>query len=120
MGDISTHFSRKDFTCHCGCGLTIINTTLLSRLEAVRNHFNSPVIVECTCRCPAHNKMVGGEPKSKHLSGEAADIKVVGVSPDTVWKYFEESFPNTGGLGRYNTFTHIDVRPEKARWDFRK
>ena len=27
---------------------------------------------------------------------------------------------NIGGLGRYNTFTHIDIRNYMARWDNRK
>ena len=46
----------------------------------------------------------------------AADIKVAGVAPADVADYAETLLPGTGGIGRYSTFTHIDVRPDKARW----
>lgn len=37
-----------------------------------------PVTVNSTCRSAAHNKKVGGAPKSYHLTGSAADIRVHG------------------------------------------
>jgi uncharacterized protein YcbK (DUF882 family) len=50
------------------------------------------------------------------LFGRAADIKVTGVTPKKVAEYAETLLPNTGGIGIYSNFTHIDVRSKKARW----
>lgn len=118
MGDISPHFSKSELACKCGCGFDQVNLALLPVLEGVRQHFNAPVIIDCACRCPAHNKSVGGATRSQHLLGNAADIKVTGVKPDDVAAYLEQA-NHDGGVGRYNTFTHVDVRGTKARWDDR-
>ena len=50
-----------------------------------------------------------------HLYGKAADIKVQGIAPSEVAKY-AETLLDEGGIGIYNTFTHIDVRSTKSRW----
>jgi hypothetical protein len=41
---------------------------------------------------------------------------VVGVKPEDVADYVELLMPNTGGIGRYKDFTHIDVRNTKSRF----
>jgi uncharacterized protein YcbK (DUF882 family) len=46
----------------------------------------------------------------------AADIKVSGVSPKKVAAYAETLLVNKGGIGTYDTFTHIDVRADRSRW----
>lgn len=119
MGDVSPHFNRSEFACKCGCGFTAVDVELLGVLEGVRNHFNAPLTIDCACRCPTHNKEVGGVPDSQHVQGIAADIKVTGQSPDVVADYLEHAYPHGYGIGRYNTFTHIDVRSGPARWDDR-
>ena len=48
--------------------------------------------------------------------GTATDIAVKGMSPDEVADCAEKLFD---GLGRYDTFTHVDSRGKKARWDLR-
>lgn len=89
---------------------------LLEVLEDVRSHFGDlPVVVNSGYRCPTHNKNVGGAKKSQHLLGTAADIVVKGVRPSDVYRYLDPY--HDGGLGRYGTFTHIDVRGSgRARW----
>jgi uncharacterized protein YcbK (DUF882 family) len=46
----------------------------------------------------------------------AADIRVKDTSPEKVAAYAEKLLPNTGGIGVYDTFVHVDVRSTKARW----
>ena len=58
-------------------------------------------------------------PNSQHTHGNAADIVVTDVKPIDVYRYFNMAYPDTYGVGIYNTFVHIDVRPNKARWDYR-
>ena len=55
----------------------------------------------------------------------AADITVQDYTPDQVADFIESLMNygviDQGGLGKYNTFTHIDLRSSgKARWDNRK
>ncbi len=116
MGDISDSFSRSEFECWCGCGFSAVDVDLLAALEIVRNKFKRPVKINSACRCDEHNRNIGGADKSKHSLGIAADIVVKDVSPDEVYKYLDKMWPHTYGIGKYNSFTHIDVRKNKARW----
>lgn len=96
---------------------------LATNLEVLRAHFNAPVTLTNAYRSPEHNAKVGGSKNSQHLLGKAADIKMKGISPDEVADaiefLIEVGLMKEGGLGRYNTFTHYDIRGTKARWDFR-
>ena len=113
------YFSRSEFRCKCGkCGGFPVEPSweLLEVLDKIREHFGAPVRVNSGIRGETHNKNVGGASKSQHLYGTAADIKVDGVSPTKVAEYAETLLPNTGGIGIYSTFVHVDVRKTKSRW----
>lgn len=116
MGDLSANFSRKEFSCKCGCGFQTVDVDLLAILETVRNKFRKPVTINSACRCEDHNKSIGGSYGSKHKQGIAADIVVKGVEPRTVYAYLDDMYPVSYGMGFYASFTHIDVRQNKARW----
>jgi len=47
----------------------------------------------------------------------ACDIVVQDVSPADVQQYVLEKYEDSKGIGLYGTFTHIDVRENKARWN---
>ena len=114
------YFERREFACKCGkCGGYPVEPSwdLLEVLDEIRGHFGVPVRVNSGVRCATHNKNVGGATKSQHLYGTAADIKVDGVSPTKVAEYAETLLPNTGGIGVYSTFVHVDVRKTKSRWN---
>ncbi|MBB3231720.1 D-Ala-D-Ala carboxypeptidase family metallohydrolase [Halomonas stenophila] len=114
---LSTHFSRSEFACGCGCGFDTVDAATLEILEAVRTHFGAPVIVTSGCRCPDHNAAVGGASHSQHLYGRAADIKVRNATPATVHGYIARHFPDAS-LGLYGTFVHVDTRSDgPARWE---
>lgn len=117
---LSPHFDASEFACHCGCGfgtrLGDVAGALVDLLEAIRAHFEAPVTVVSGCRCAAHNARVGGAKISQHRYGKAADIKVQGVPPRIVADFVSERYPKTFGVGRYGTWTHVDVRRAPARW----
>ena len=115
------YFSKNEFRCHCGgryCnGFPVEpNLKLAHLLDQIREHFGKPVIITSPIRCPQHNAIVGGVSNSQHLYGNAADIQVQGVAPSVVADYVETLMPTWGGIGRYKTFTHVDVRPNRSRW----
>jgi len=118
MGDLSEHFNRVEFACNCGCGFDTVDAGTLSVLEQVRIHFNVPVVISSGCRCSNWNKQCGGATNSYHLQARAADIVVAGVSPSNVADYVEYGpLKGLGGVGRYNTFTHVDTRTNgPVRW----
>lgn len=113
---LSEHFTRQEFACRCGCGAADVEPELITVLEAARAHFGVPIIVVSGRRCKSHNNKVGGAITSQHLYGTAADIKISRVSPADVAAYFEATYPGRYGVGRYASFTHIDVRKAAARW----
>lgn len=118
-GQLSANFTVEEFTCnHCGkipSGKP--PQALVDILQQVRDHFGAATVVNSGYRCPTHNANVGGAPNSQHLVGDAADIAVSGVHAHKVYDYVATLLAGTGGLGKYDTFTHIDVRAgAPARW----
>jgi len=120
-GQLSTNFWRYEFACRCGCGRDTVDAELIRVLEDIRAKLGGRRMhVNSGCRCPAHNRAEGGADRSMHLYGKAADIRVDGVAADTVADCLADLYPDCYGIGRYNGRTHIDVRPNKSRWDNRK
>lgn len=114
---LSTNFMVKEFACSDGSDPIFIAPELVEVLQKIRNHFGKAVNITSAYRTPTKNKKVGGAAYSQHLYGTAADIKISGVSPKKVAAYAETIMPNSGGIGIYRTFTHIDVRETKSRWN---
>jgi len=110
------NFHRSEFACSCGCGFAAADFEIIQILEDVRHHFNSPVIITSGCRCEKKNAEVGGERGSFHLKGMAVDFKVMGVPASDVADYLEGKYSGYG-IGRYSTWTHLDVRNYTARWN---
>lgn len=119
MGDLSAHFSRREFACPCGCGFATVDVELLYVLEGIRDYFGEPVKITSGCRCFVHNMNIGGSENSMHMHGRAADITVRDVSPEGVQTYLENQYPGKYGIGRYKGWTHIDSREGPGRWDKR-
>jgi uncharacterized protein YcbK (DUF882 family) len=120
MGDISKDFSRCEFACNCGCGFDTVDTELDFVLQVdLRYYYNKKVIIDSGCRCLAWNDHEEGSEDSQHLQAKASDVRVEGVSPLAVYTHLNEIYPDKYGIGLYDTFVHIDVRPDKARWDSR-
>ena len=114
---LSTNFKVREFKCQDGSDVILIHPDLVKVLQKVRTHFARPVKLNSAYRTPTHNKKVGGETFSQHQYGTAADIVVTGVSPKKVAAYVETLMPKSGGIGIYSSFTHVDVRTKKSRWN---
>ena len=115
-GYLSENFKRSEFACKGSQTMPDngVDPALLELLEKIRAHFDAPITINSGYRSPKHNAAIGGAKGSYHVKGMAADIVVKGVAPSKVYNYLNVF--HDGGLGRYKTFTHVDVRDGKARW----
>ena len=89
-------------------------------LQRIRNEIGLPMRINSAYRCPEHNRAVGGSPGSYHPQSLAADIHIDHVPTKQIADQIEELMEHSkipdGGLGRYKTFTHYDIRTVPARW----
>lgn len=114
---LSQNFQVKEFACKDGSDPILIAPELVTILQAIRSHFNKPVVINSAYRTPEYNKKVGGAAQSQHCYGTAADIAISGVSPKDVAAFAENLLSGRGGIGIYAGFTHIDTREVKSRWN---
>lgn len=113
---LTKNFKVREFACRDGSDTIFISMELAEILQKIRDHFGKPVTINSGYRTPDYNRKLDGATYSQHLFGTAADISVSGVSPAAVADYAETLLPKSGGVGRYDSFTHVDVRAVKSRW----
>lgn len=113
---LSAHFRVEEFACRDGSDAILVAPRLVMVLESIRTHFGSAVVINSAYRTPQYNANEGGAAHSQHCYGTAADIVVRGKTPAQVAAYARQLMPDWGGVGKYASFTHIDVREIKADW----
>lgn len=95
---------------------------LIENLEIIREALgNKPITITSGYRSKAHNNSLPNpKPNSQHLLGNAADIKVKGMTPARVAKVIkslmDEGKIEAGGLKAYKTFVHYDRRNKYVTW----
>lgn len=116
---LSPHFRLAEFASRDGADKVLVDDALVELLETIRASAGGAVTINSAYRSPAHNAAVGGVSSSQHLYGRAADIVVAGASPLLVGQIAEYYLDRRGGIGVYQTFTHVDTRAIRSRWDQR-
>lgn len=116
---VSAHFRVREFASKDGYDKVLIDDDLIALLENIRSAAGGAVTLNSAYRSPEHNKAVGGVSNSQHTKGTAADIVVDGADPLIVGQIAEHFLGNHGGIGVYTTFTHVDTRKTRSRWDQR-
>jgi uncharacterized protein YcbK (DUF882 family) len=115
---VSDHFLYSDFVCPCCDRLKLIPAFFrhVSLLEDLRHTCGFPLIVTSGYRCPEHNRAIGGATSSWHLLF-ATDIRPERQDPEKLRTLYKASLAaGFGGIGLYDTFIHLDLRPEPVRW----
>ena len=118
MGDISEHFSAREFSCPCfrcfGKERGRPSKKLLAVLEGLRALIGRPIHITSGYRCPQHNAEVGGVFPSEYTGDDdttdAADIICLGDAErfEVVRALFTLKVQRIG-IGR--TFIHVGVSP---------
>lgn len=99
------------------CPILGISPRTLEAFEHIRLRLGGkPLRILSGFRTPATNAEVGGAKNSYHMQGRALDIEIPQGRMIEAEKYAEEFFGETGGIGIYPTFIHIDDRGRKTRW----
>lgn len=117
-------FSDEKFYFH-------INPSILYRFIEVQNelekagHDRDGIRIISGHRTPGHNRNVGGKSESRHMMGDALDIKIGDIDGDgmatredkkLLLPILRRVIGNSGGLGVYAMSVHIDARGFRARW----
>ena len=106
------YFSEEPFGCRDKCGLNAFDPALRDILNRGREKFGRPLVINCGCRCAAHNAAVGGARKSAHLPWpdglcHGCDIKCLSdITRAILYKIFYDL-----GIRRFevsNLHLHID------------
>lgn len=106
-------FSAREIACK-GTGSVLVNEAALDKLQALRDRLGKPLIITSAYRSPAHNKKVGGAKNSRHMQGDAFDIRMDNHDPHE----FEAAARAVGftAFGYYpkSGFMHIDTGPARS------
>ena len=114
------NFQRWEFVCRCSCGFDDIDLGLVTTLQRLRDEVGKPVQVNSGCRCPTHNRRVGGSPRSQHMVGRAADIRVDGMTSiqiiDVLKRLYLDHEAYVGFAYAVNgAVVHVDVRTPESQ-----
>lgn len=111
------NFSPEEIACK-GSGALLADFDALCRLQGLRYLLGKPVHLNSAYRSEAHNKAVGGSPKSQHLLGRAFDIALPhhGFTRDELTAAARAI--GFTGIGQYRSFVHVDTGPPRT-WDHR-
>lgn len=139
---ITDHFDSDEFAQHEGFGMDSEAypedwtesrlRPLCGVLEAVRTEIDMPLFVISGYRSPEYNSALytaaGKLPTdSQHKYGRAADIRCPTMAAselhETIFRLYKAGAIQIGGLGKYNSFVHVDIRPQSppghlAQWDY--
>ena len=117
----STHFKWGDVlycprwdVCPAPTDEQIRNITrTISKLEIISQFFDLPIKITNAIRPKVYNGLISGAPESAHLSGQAIDFVVVGMSCDDVRAFLESRLDGLGIRMEYNPgsdWVHIDTK----------
>lgn len=124
---VTPHFKFSEFACKDGTAVPqhlYYNIRMLAGcLEVLRGHFQLPIKINSGYRTPSYNKKVGGALASQHLSANAVDISIIGVTPllifQTINNFIGKGLLPKGYVILYNSFVHYDLRGHYKKLDYR-
>lgn len=119
---ITLNFNSDEFACKChDCDGGEVSVAFVMKLQRLRNDLAMPIRIYSGTRCADHNQVSGGADDSRHLLGDAADIKLIGrvLTASLRHKIVSTAMRlDFKGIGiRANTI-HLDDRAAPALWTY--
>ena len=109
---LTKNFNLSEFACNDGAVVPlklIENVKLLAhQLQVLRDYYDAPIKINSAYRSPAYNKGKGVS-KSKHMTGQAIDVRVTGDYDTRASFVVAASRAGFTGIGIYSTFIHLDT-----------
>jgi hypothetical protein len=84
--------------------------------DEARHRLGKAVKINSAYRSPAYNRAISGASKSIHVLGGALDLSGSPVTLRRILREMRDEGLFKGGIGRYPTFTHVDVRGKNVDW----
>lgn len=94
-------------------GRVFIAEYLVEMCQYIRTKVGGPVVINSAYRDVVHNAAVGGAPDSYHVYGMAVDVSAIPYGADRIIRAARD-YGWRGGLGRYSSFVHFDLGPERT------
>lgn len=121
---LTKNFSKAEFDSKDGTAmpLEVLQNVqrLAENLQKIRDKVDVPITILSGYRSPRHNRIVGGKPRSFHLTGMAADISCAQIKPAQLALVIKDMMDageiEKGGLKAYNSFVHYDIRGSHVTW----
>jgi uncharacterized protein YcbK (DUF882 family) len=115
---LSKNFKISEFECPDGSREVMLEMRLVDMLQKLRDRLGVPLTIESGYRNPTHNIAVRGSPNSRHMLGQAADVKCRTFNPKQVAA--AALLCGFTGIGTYlhngDYFNHLDIRPVRSLW----
>lgn len=113
---LSTNFTVGELAATDGARYARISPELVAGLQRLRARIGAPISINSGYRHPKLNGMVGGASKSRHIAGQAADVRCSIMSPLELARLALDEFGCNIGIGLGKNGIHIDVRGTLAIW----
>jgi uncharacterized protein YcbK (DUF882 family) len=118
---MKSYFTPDELACK-HCGIVRLAPVFLDKLNQLRHAVGHAMVVTSACRCPEHNKNVGGKADSFHITSSpwggccAADISMASWTSQRRWKFIKEAMDRgwSIGINFQLNFIHIDRRIDYA------
>ena len=117
------NFTEDELRCK-GSGLLILAPGFGQALQGLRDAMGEPLPINSACRSAAHNKTVGGHPRSLHVCDEpywptrgccAVDVGFVEGQHDIQRaRLVELAWARGWSVGFNKRFIHLDLRTQYA------
>jgi len=88
-------------------------------LDPLRESLKRPIVITSGYRSPQVNKLVGGSRTSQHLTGEAVDFKVPGLTPTQVFDFIRASNLDVDQcIWEFGQWCHVSYSQKRRRNQF--
>lgn len=123
IANITPHFTWSEARCHERGSVIPLEAQphirrVAAMLERIRARFGGPLVPVSWYRTPSWNVLVGGAVHSRHMVGDAVDMRPADITDLVGLRSIIESMlrdgelPDLGGLGWYpGCWIHVDCRP---------